>query len=143
MNRKDFLLLAGGSLLATACEKSEVAPAAPAPGGTGATPVVTYLSADLTQELLTVGSIKQDATKAVWVQRIAAGNTASAFKHFSLICTHAGCSVAHQAASGEFHCPCHGSKFTATGAVLQGPASRPLEQYVLSLQGTTLLIKSA
>ena len=142
MNRKDFLLLAGGGFLVSACEKQGPAPTPPL-SGPGSGQVITYLSADLTQELLTVGSIKIETTQAVWVQRIAAGNTVSAFKHFSLRCTHAGCLVAHQASSGEFHCPCHGSKFTATGAVLAGPAARSLDQYVLSLQGTTLLIKSA
>jgi Rieske Fe-S protein len=44
---------------------------------------------------------------------------------FSAICTHQGCLVA--AAGAEFDCSCHGSRFeAATGAVLNGPAVRPL-----------------
>jgi Rieske Fe-S protein len=44
---------------------------------------------------------------------------------FSAKCTHMGCTVAP--AGNELHCPCHGSKYNAlTGAVIQGPASRPL-----------------
>jgi Rieske Fe-S protein len=44
---------------------------------------------------------------------------------FSAVCTHAGCTVA---LSGRaLACPCHGSRFAAdTGAVTQGPATRPL-----------------
>jgi Rieske Fe-S protein len=44
---------------------------------------------------------------------------------FSAKCTHMGCTV--QPAGTELHCPCHGSKYNAlTGAVIHGPASRPL-----------------
>ena len=39
-------------------------------------------------------------------------------------CTHLGCLV-KQAQAG-FECPCHGSQFTANGAVTQGPATLPL-----------------
>jgi Rieske Fe-S protein len=45
---------------------------------------------------------------------------------FSAICTHQGCPVSSVAA-GAIVCPCHGSRFdAATGAVLTGPATRPL-----------------
>jgi cytochrome b6-f complex iron-sulfur subunit len=46
-------------------------------------------------------------------------------------CTHLGCLV-KQARSG-FECPCHGSQFTATGAVTNGPATSPLNCAGLSL----------
>ena len=46
-------------------------------------------------------------------------------------CTHLGCLV-KQAQSG-FACPCHGSQFTAVGAVTNGPATQPLNYSALSL----------
>jgi Rieske Fe-S protein len=49
----------------------------------------------------------------------------------SAVCTHLGCIVA-QAGRG-FACPCHGSKFAATGKVVQGPAPSPLAWFELSL----------
>jgi Rieske Fe-S protein len=45
---------------------------------------------------------------------------------FSATCTHRGCTVGAVQA-GVIVCPCHGSWFDAgTGAVLAGPATRPL-----------------
>jgi cytochrome b6-f complex iron-sulfur subunit len=42
----------------------------------------------------------------------------------STICTHLGCIVKPTAAG--FDCPCHGSRFGPDGAVLKGPAPKPL-----------------
>ncbi|TMR99393.1 ubiquinol-cytochrome c reductase iron-sulfur subunit [Nonomuraea basaltis] len=48
------------------------------------------------------------------------------YRCFSAICTHQGCAVA-SVSRGTINCPCHGSKFSAsTGAVVNGPAKRPL-----------------
>lgn len=45
---------------------------------------------------------------------------------FSSVCTHQGCKV-DKVAAGKIECPCHASLFDAdTGAVLSGPAGRPL-----------------
>jgi len=43
------------------------------------------------------------------------------FRALSLVCTHLGC-ITSQEASGEFVCPCHGSRFDPEGRVTKGPA---------------------
>ncbi|MFC9847972.1 FAD-dependent oxidoreductase [Streptomyces sp. NPDC060223] len=43
-------------------------------------------------------------------------------------CTHLGCLVAFNRAEGAWECPCHGSRFSSDGEILQGPATRPLER---------------
>lgn len=48
----------------------------------------------------------------------------SGFSAFSLVCTHLGCTVEHEAQG--FACPCHSSRFDAGGNPVQGPADKPL-----------------
>lgn len=64
------------------------------------------------------------------------------FAALSVACTHQGTPVTYRNTQKDFYCPNHGSRFSSTGSVLEGPANRPLRQYNTALTGTTLRVFS-
>lgn len=55
-------------------------------------------------------------------------------------CTHQGCTVGvFNRTTMVLQCPCHGSRYTADGTVVRGPAPAPLQRYTTSFDGTSVL----
>lgn len=140
-SRRQVLVAAGlgaGALTLTACGSSSTPAAAPtsaapaasaAPSG-GAVPSGNTLIA---LSKVPVGGAAA-ATDANGKPIIIAQPTAGKAVAFSAICTHRGCTVA--VAGAQLDCPCHGSKFNAlTGAVINGPAPKPLPAVTVAVQG--------
>jgi 3-phenylpropionate/trans-cinnamate dioxygenase ferredoxin subunit len=74
-------------------------------------------------------------------------NVANASGHlyaFDDACTHMGCSLARGQLEGStVTCACHGSQFDVTsGAVLRGPAQRPVRSLPLQIDGGELLAEA-
>lgn len=48
------------------------------------------------------------------------------------VCVHLGCLYKWVPVNDRFECPCHGSKYLATGARVDGPATRNLDVFVMT-----------
>jgi 3-phenylpropionate/trans-cinnamate dioxygenase ferredoxin component len=63
---------------------------------------------------------------------------------FDDTCTHMGCSLANGSLAGTtVTCACHGSQFDVTsGAVVRGPAARPVRSRGVQVEGQELLAEA-
>ncbi|MEO0540324.1 MAG: Rieske (2Fe-2S) protein [Cyanobacteria bacterium P01_A01_bin.105] len=117
----------------TAPEEAADAPAEPAPAG-GPEVIGTVSELEANGFLL---------NKSASVGPVLVVGDATALQAVNPTCPHAGCDVDWQGDAAEMVCPCHGSKFAADGAVLQGPANADLETYAVSVEGDNILVGPA
>ena len=61
---------------------------------------------------------------------------------FSPWCTHLGCAYHWEPSKHEFICPCHDSRFSIDGRVIQGPAPRPLDRFEVKVEGKRIWLHS-
>lgn len=74
--------------------------------------------------LTTPGASILVAVTPAWI--VVSRLTQEQFAAVSALCPHEGCTV-DRIADRTLICPCHGSAFTQEGALVQGPASQPLQ----------------
>lgn len=68
-----------------------------------------------------------DAPAIIAVGRFAWTQEAQGAAAISLVCPHMGCALAWERETGQFQCPCHGSRFDVRGRTLHGPAEHGLD----------------
>lgn len=75
---------------------------------------------------------------------VTVANAGGRFYAFDDTCTHLGCSLANGTLEDTtVTCACHGSQFDITsGAVVRGPAQRPVRSRETQTNGDTLLAES-
>ena len=129
------LLVAGGA--GTALALAACAPGDASSGGGTGSGGGTSSGTTTGTEIANLSDIPVGGAVAVMLngsQVIVSQPTAGEVVAFSAICTHQGCIVVPE--KKGLTCPCHQSLFdTATGAVLQGPATDPLPPVTVTLKG--------
>jgi menaquinol-cytochrome c reductase iron-sulfur subunit len=74
--------------------------------------------------------------RTAWVVKTADNKVVA----FGPQCTHLGCAYHWDESVKQFECPCHASYFSLSGAVLTGPAPRPLDRYLTQIRDSRLQI---
>ena len=133
--RRDLLTRLGwGGLaaLALACAPGTIRFLRPRAAGAGST-------------LVDVGTVQDHPASTVatrWVVRHGLWVVNRDGKLFALEarCTHLGCTPRWEPGSGVFQCPCHGSRYSPAGEVLNGPAVRGLPRFAISVENDQVLV---
>ena len=139
MNRRDLIqrVLIGGTVLVMVPSVLESCTKTPDSSPNG---VINgnKINLDLT---LSENSALNSAGGSMIVQNLIVINTGGGnYSALSNICTHQGCTVGYDTSSGNIKCPCHGSVFTTSGSVINGPAPSALTSYAISKTGNILTI---
>lgn len=145
MNRRDLIqkVIVGGTVLVfvpsvlESCSKGSPMDPGTNPGG-GNPPPATRIDLDLS--LAANSSLNTKGSSKI-VQNIIIINTGNGFTALSSICTHQGCTVGYNGSANDLQCPCHGSVFSISGSVINGPALTPLRSYPVSQTGTVLTVQ--
>jgi len=135
MDRKEFLALvgltAGGLVLASqlgSCQKNDTTP----------------LNVNFTLNLNDAANAALNTNGGYVINQgvIVARTTTRTYIAVAAACTHQGYTVAYQGSNNMFHCSAHGSNFSNTGSVINGPASSALQLFKTELKGTSLRVYS-
>jgi cytochrome b6-f complex iron-sulfur subunit len=120
----------------TSCEKSDYNPDDKVPLGPD---IKNDIKIDITQSEY---AVLANAGGSKVVSGIIVVNTGTnGYVALSASCTHAGTQINYSSASNNLQCPSHGSVFSLTGSVIEGPAVLALKTYTVSKSGNILTIK--
>jgi cytochrome b6-f complex iron-sulfur subunit len=151
--RREFCTRAAGAVslltlgaIVTGCGSSSMSPSS----STGVTALATIaasaaggsiaITIDAASPLAAVGSAALVQTGAA--SYLVARTAQNAFIALTAVCTHQGCTVSEYQ-NQIYQCPCHGSRYSTSGAVVNGPATLPLRQFATQFSGNVLTIATA
>ena len=119
----------------TSCSKDD---SDPDPNGNGNGNGTDKITIDLKSATY---SVLNTAGGTILTKGVIIANTGNnVFVALSSTCTHEGCTIGYNLAANNFPCPCHGSIYSTTGAVLNGPAPAAVKSYPVTKIGDILTI---
>ena len=140
MDRKEFFASLGLSAASFAlmncagCTKSTDSPSS----GQGGAPASVNFTLDL--NAAANSALTRDGGFLISNDVIVVRKSLGVFIAVQRSCTHSNVSLTYQSSINKFYCSAHGATFSESGAVGNGPATRPLNVYQTELTGTTLRI---
>jgi cytochrome b6-f complex iron-sulfur subunit len=144
MDRRSFINLVGLGAIATslpvalaACSSQDTAKVTPV----AAPPPTDFKSVGTLAELDKKGFLLNQETTGRPVLVVRDSRDASKLIAVNPTCSHKQCIVDWKGDRKAFECPCHGAKFSAEGALVQGPATEPLLTYVAKVEGDAVMVK--
>jgi len=140
MDRKEFLTILGYGAAACACGAALGACTNLNGGANIMAPTNVDFTLDLTAaanaSLRNVGGYVYNNVGVI------VAHAQSGYVAVSYACTHQGSTIVFDAGTNSFFCPAHGSRFSLSGGVIQGPAGSPLGSYKTTLTGNSLRVYS-
>jgi cytochrome b6-f complex iron-sulfur subunit len=133
--------------LAEGCGGSN-SPTNPSPTPGGGNTTLSVINASVSGNTVTVpigaGSPLAASGSAAFVESgagrfLVARIAENSFNAMTAVCTHEQCNVTGFS-SGRFVCPCHGSQYSTSGQVQQGPATRNLQTFPTQFTNSVLTI---
>jgi cytochrome b6-f complex iron-sulfur subunit len=85
------------------------------------------------------GKIFKFGSKPGLLVRTQAGD----FKAFSASCTHLDCIVQYDPNSKQIICACHNGAYDLTGKNVSGPPPRPLDEFIVKVNGDDVTVTKA
>ncbi|MEI7661572.1 MAG: Rieske (2Fe-2S) protein [Bacteroidota bacterium] len=140
MNRKDFFKTSAVALAGLAiapafiesCKKASTTPQGPTVNFT------IDLTASANAALNNIGGFVY--SNGVIVARV--NSNTLGFVALAQACTHQGCTIAYNAGSSNFYCPCHGGTYDLNGSVTGGPPPSAVTKYTITRSNNILTIKN-
>ena len=141
MERNEFLRLLGtaGIAVCAGCSLESCSSSSdPSPSGPTGVDFTLDLTATANAALLADGGFIYKSGIIV----VCLNASTQLYTAVSQACTHQGTTVGFDVSKGNFLCPNHGSRFSTSGVVVNGPATASLKKYNTTLTGTNLRVFS-
>jgi cytochrome b6-f complex iron-sulfur subunit len=146
MDRRSFINLVGLGAIATslpvalaACSAKETTKVAPVAGQ----PASEFKSVGTLAELEKKGFLLNKETAGSPVLVVRDSSDASKVIAVNPTCSHEKCIVDWEGSRKAFECACHGAKFSPTGELVKGPATKALATYAAKVEGGSVMVKLA